>query len=147
MLRCLSCVPFFIMCLRAQIRATSGKMADDPNFLPHAHDANSQERTTQTLTNNGKTTPTEDATWAQQVRFPLPLRFHSESAPHVCHAIYSKQALCVTHLSHHRQQTDTLRYTVVTLVTELSDLMDAIMMLMLHSSARYSSVCSVVFQR
>jgi hypothetical protein len=84
-------------------------MADDPNFLPHA-----QERTTQTLKNNEKTAPTEDANGTQQVRFPLPLRFLFESASHICHTIDSKKALCVTHLSHHRQKTGTLRYTSVT---------------------------------
>jgi hypothetical protein len=94
---------------------TGADLSDDPNFLPHAQDA--QERTTQTLKNNGKTAPTEVATGAQQVRFPLPLRFLFESALHMCHSIDSKQAVCVTHLSHHRQQAGTLRYTFVTLAT------------------------------
>jgi hypothetical protein len=39
--------------------------------------------------------------------FVTPSTANRHSALHICHAIDSKQTLCVTHLSRHRQQTGT----------------------------------------
>ena len=81
-------VTFFIMCLRGQIWATSEKVAVDSNFLPHAPATNAQERTSQTLNNNGKTAPTGIRHWGETGKVP--------SSPEVPLRVF------VTPLSHHR---------------------------------------------